>query len=192
MFVGEDEPSPQCLTANAKTCVAANHLTACGYSPPPTTQFFLTKDEQRRPRSLIDLNRAWYGHHNPHPTHCCSCRCRGLNYHNVWHQKPEELLYFNRTLHSANLHSTLYALHAGKVKADIQFSPALAAKTLRAHSASSKRRDFNPATPRYDFRVFLLGLGLIGDEFKTARHIMANLAGSAAWKHGRPAQHAAA
>jgi len=30
--------------------------------------------------------------------------------------------------------------------------------------------------------------GSIGDEFKTARkHLLANLAGSAAWKNGRPA-----
>jgi hypothetical protein len=34
--------------------------------------------------------------------------------------------------------------------------------------------------------VFLLKLGLIGDEFKTARlHLMARLEGSAAWKGER-------
>jgi len=39
----------------------------------------------------------------------------------------------------------------------------------------------------------MLHLGLIGDEFKTARlHLMANLNGSAAWKHGRPQQQPAA
>lgn len=39
----------------------------------------------------------------------------------------------------------------------------------------------------------MLHLGLIGDEFKTARqHLMASLNGSAAWKHGRPAQRQAA
>ena len=55
------------------------------------------------------------------------------------------------------------------------------------------RRDFNPDTARYDFRVFMLHLGLIGDEFKTARlHLMANLNGSAAWQHGRPEQRPAA
>jgi hypothetical protein len=38
----------------------------------------------------------------------------------------------------------------------------------------------------------LLRLGLIGDEFKTARlHLLANLEGSAAWKHGRPQDQAA-
>ena len=80
-------------------------------------------------------------------------------------------------------------MHAGKVKAYIQFTLALAAKAIRARASSSKRRPFNPETAKYDFRVFLLHLGLIGDEFKTARlHLMANLKGSAAWKHGRPEQ----
>ena len=84
-------------------------------------------------------------------------------------------------------------LHAGKVKAYIQFVLALSAKAIRARASSSKRRDFNPDTAKYDFRVFLLHLGLIGDEFKTARlHLMANLNGSAAWKNGRPENRPAA
>jgi hypothetical protein len=46
--------------------------------------------------------------------------------------------------------------------------------------------ELNPATAKYDFRVVLLRLGLIGDEFKTARlHLTKALAGSAAWKHER-------
>jgi len=33
----------------------------------------------------------------------------------------------------------------------------------------------------------MLRLGLIGDEYKSCRkHLLANLAGSAAWKNGRP------
>lgn len=72
------------------------------------------------------------------------------------------------------------------MKAYIQFTLALAAKAINARASSSRRRDFNPATAKYDFRVFLLKLGLIGDEFKTARlHLMANLGGSAAWKGER-------
>jgi hypothetical protein len=52
--------------------------------------------------------------------------------------------------------------------------------------ASSKRREHNPATSKYDFRCFLLSLGLIGDEFKTARlHLLKRLGGSAAWKGAR-------
>ena len=40
---------------------------------------------------------------------------------------------------------------------------------------------------RVNFRVFLIHLGLIGDEFKTARlHLMENMPGDAAFKRGRP------
>jgi len=77
-------------------------------------------------------------------------------------------------------------LHAGKVKSYVQFCLALAAKAINAKSASSKKRPLNATSSKYDFRVFLLSLGLIGDEFKTARfHLLANLSGSAAWKNGR-------
>lgn len=63
---------------------------------------------------------------------------------------------------------------------------ALVANALGSKAASSKRRAFDPATAKYDFRVVLLRLGLIGDEFKTARHhLIKRLAGSAAWKRGR-------
>jgi hypothetical protein len=68
----------------------------------------------------------------------------------------------------------------------VQLVLGLAANALTSKVASSKRRDFAPATAKYDFRVVMLRLGLIGDEFKTARlHLTKKLAGSAAWKRGR-------
>ncbi|MCA9605569.1 MAG: amidoligase family protein, partial [Myxococcales bacterium] len=77
-------------------------------------------------------------------------------------------------------------LHAGKVKAYIQFCLALSAKAIGAKRAVSARRAFDPSTSKYDFRCFLLRLGLIGPEFKTARlHLLARLGGSAAWKGER-------
>ena len=37
---------------------------------------------------------------------------------------------------------------------------------------------------RYSFRVFLLNLGLIGDEFKNCRtHLLKHLDGNIAWRH---------
>ncbi len=78
-------------------------------------------------------------------------------------------------------------LHAGKIKAYLQFCLGIAAKALNGRAASSRKRDFDPQSAKYDFRVFLLHLGLIGDEFKTARlHLMKNMPGDAAFKNGRP------
>ncbi|ACY13354.1 amidoligase family protein [Haliangium ochraceum] len=137
-------------------------------------QNFLDTIERLRPDNLEDLNRAWYGFHNQNPAHYDSSRYRGVNLHNIWFRGTLEYRWFESTL------------HAGKVKAYIQFALALSAKAIGARATSSKRRDFNPSTAKYDFRVFLLRLGLIGSEYKTARlHLMARLEGSAAWKGER-------
>ena len=137
---------------------------------------FLEKIEECRTLTMDFLNYAWYGRLNPTPRHYDNSRYHGVNLHNIWYRGTIELRWFESTL------------HAGKVKAYIQFCLALAAKALNARSANSKKRDFNPTSGKYDFRVFLLSLGLIGDEFKTARlHLLSRLDGSAAWKNGRTA-----
>jgi len=135
---------------------------------------FLDKIERERPSDLAALNQAWYGYHNTRPVHYDPTRYRGVNLHNVWFRGTVEFRWFEATL------------HAGKVKAYLQFALALSTKAINARASSSKKRALDPATAKYDFRVFLLGLGLIGDEFKTARlHLLGRLQGSAAWKHGR-------
>jgi GxxExxY protein len=102
-------------------------------------------------------------------------RYHGVNLHNVWYRGTVEFRWFEATL------------HAGRIKAYLQFCLAVAAKALNGRAASSRKRDFDPQSAKYDFRVFLLHLGLIGDEFKTARkHLMANMPGDAAFKNGRP------
>jgi hypothetical protein len=141
----------------------------------PIDATFLQRLEAQKPSTLEALNRIWYGHHNTNPQHYDQTRYRGLNLHNIWYRGTVEFRLFEATL------------HAGKVKAYVQLVLALGAKALRVKKASSQRKPFNPATAKYDFRVLLLDLGLVGDEFKTARkHLLANLDGSAAWKHGRP------
>lgn len=137
---------------------------------------FIDKLDRRRPRTLQQLNSLWYGRYNPSPYHYDDTRYRGLNLHNVWYRGTIEFRWFESTL------------HAGKVKAYLQFVLALAARALNARAASSRRREFNPATAKYDFRVFMISaLKLNGDEYKTCRtHLLARLNGSAAWKNGRP------
>jgi len=137
-------------------------------------QRFLERIETERPRTLEELNVAWYGYRNDRPRHYDGTRYRGVNLHNLWFRGTVEYRYFNSTL------------HAGKVKAYIQFCLALSAKAINAKRAVSARRTFDPATSKYDFRCFLLRLGLVGPEFKTARlHLLARLGGSAAWKGER-------
>lgn len=126
---------------------------------------------RRRPRTIEQLNRLWYGYRNHHPSHFDSTRYYGLNLHNVWYRGTVEFRYFEGTL------------HAGKIKSYIQFCLALSAKAINAKGASAKKRSLSNQSSKYDFRVFLLSLGLIGKEFKTARHhLLSNLQGDIAWK----------
>jgi hypothetical protein len=141
----------------------------------PVSDELIQSIERQRPKSKAELNRIWYGYHNNQPQHYDSSRYHGVNLHNVWYRGTVEFRWFEATL------------HAGKIKAYLQFCLAIAAKALNGRASSSRKRDFNPQSAKYDFRVFLLHLGLIGDEFKTARlHLMKNMPGDAAFKNGRP------
>lgn len=57
------------------------------------------------------------------------------------------------------------------------------AKTLKHASAKVSSTD----NPKFTFRVFLIRLGMIGDEYKIARKILLEkLEGNAAFRHGKP------
>lgn len=125
----------------------------------------------RRPRTMDELNRAWYGAPTPNPGRTHYSRYHGVNLNALWCHGTVEFRLFNGTL------------HAGKIKTYIQLSLALSARALNIRHARGERRSYDGRTTRYDTRVFLLGLGLIGDEFKTARHhLLSHLSGSAAWR----------
>ena len=141
----------------------------------PVREELIRDIERHRPRTTDQLNRIWYGYHNRHPQHFDSTRYHGVNLHNVWYRGPVEFRWYEATL------------HAGKVKAYIQLVLGVAAKALNGRAASSRKRRFDPRSARYDFRVFLLHLEMIGDEFKTARkHLLAPLSGDSAFRRGRP------
>jgi hypothetical protein len=142
-------------------------------------QTFLGRIVDRAPRTLDELNEAWYGYRNTSPIHYDQTRYHGLNLHNVWYRGTVEFRYFNGTL------------HAGKVKGYVQLCLAMSAKAINTRSANHAPKPVS-GSAKYDLRVWLLHLGLIGDEFKTARlHLTKHLAGSAAWKNGRRAAVAA-
>ena len=72
-----------------------------------------------------------------------------------------------------------------KIKAYTQFIELLdqSAKELKHASAKVSITD----NPKFTFRVFLIRLGMVGDEYKTARKILLkNLEGNAAFRYGKP------
>ena len=141
----------------------------------PVSDDLIGEIERSRPRTTDELNRIWYGYHNSHPQHFDRTRYYGVNLHNVWYRGTVEFRWFQATL------------HAGKVKSYIQLVLAIATKALNGRAASSRKRSYDRQSARYDFRVFLLHLDLIGDEFRTARkHLLALLPGDPAFRLGRP------
>jgi len=106
----------------------------------PVSSELIAKIERSRPKTREQMNRIWYGYHNHHPQHYDQTRYHGVNLHNVWYRGTVEFRWFQATL------------HAGKVKAAIQFVLAIAAKALNSRGASSRKREFNPASAKYDFR----------------------------------------
>ena len=139
----------------------------------PVESRFLEELNNRRPRSMQDVERIWYNGESRSDEHYDNSRYHCLNLHSVFQKGTVEFRLFNGTL------------HAGKIKAYIQFCLAIGAQALNQSCAS--RRKTQTTNEKYTFRTWLLRLGLNGDEFATARqHLLANLDGCIAWRN--PAQ----
>jgi hypothetical protein len=74
-------------------------------------------------------------------------------------------------------------MHAGMIKSYVQLSLLIAAQALNQKKATSRVTIAENGNDKYTFRVWLLRLGAISDEFKTMRHhLLKYLNGNAAWR----------
>ena len=134
---------------------------------------FLERINRQKPTTLDGLKRIWYNGSDGSREHYHHSRYHYLNLHSVFQKGTVEFRAFNGDL------------HAGKIKAYVQFCLAMTAQALNQRSASPTKTQ--STNEKYTFRVWLLRLGMIGDEFKTARkHLLDHLEGCIAWKD--PAQ----
>lgn len=134
---------------------------------------FLDEVNNRRPKSMQELERLWYNGSSRRDVHYDSTRYHALNLHSVFSKGTIEFRMFNSTL------------HAGEVKSYIQLCLAISHQALIQQRAMRTKTQSD--NEKYTFRTWLLRLGLIGDEFKTARqHLLKNLEGNIAWRD--PAQ----
>lgn len=134
---------------------------------------FLEELNHKRPRTMDEVEQLWYNGYGGRYTHYDESRYHALNLHSVFSKGTIEFRMFNSTL------------HAGEVKSYIQLCLAISHQALVQRGAS--RMKTQPENEKYTFRTWLLRLGMIGDEFKTARrHLLKNLEGSIAWRD--PAQ----
>ena len=105
------------------------------------------------------------------------------NYHATF---PKGTIEFRLFQFDAPADGKQNGLHAGQLKAYIQLCLALSqmAKTVKTASAKPQQND----NPKYAMRTWLLRLGFIGDEFKTAREVLTKrLDGDASFRSGRAA-----
>lgn len=136
---------------------------------------FLDAVNDRPPKTMEALERLWYNGSSRRHSHYDTTRYRALNLHSVFSKGTVEFRMFNSTL------------HAGEVKSYIQLCLAISNQALVQKSASRSRTQSD--NEKYTFRTWLLRLGLIGEEFATARkHLLKNLEGNIAWKDPAQAQ----
>ncbi len=130
---------------------------------------FLNRINQNKTKMREEVKQLWYNGIDGSGEHYHSSRYKGLNLHSVFQKGTVEFRLYNGTT------------HAGKIKTYIQLSLAICNQALTQRSARFARTQ--STNEKYTFRTWLLRLGLVGEEFKTARlHLLAHLDGNIAWK----------
>ena len=133
---------------------------------------------RNKPTTLEAIKRIWYNGGDNSYSHYDSSRYHALNLHSLWQGKGIEFRCFNGTM------------HAGRVKTYIQLCLAINHQALTQNSASYRKTE--TTNDKYTFRTWLLRLGMIGEEFETARKfLLENLSGDIAFRNGRPTSMAA-
>jgi len=121
----------------------------------PISEHVYQKLDRKVPANYEAFQRIWRGDEG------YGNRYRGLNLESLWTGKGIEYRYFNGSL------------NATKIRAYIDFCLALTAKALLSKAASGRRaRVTNRRGSREQFRIVLLNLGLIGQEFKETRKVL--------------------
>ena len=147
---------------------------------------FLEQVNKRKPATMTQLADIWYSSHNANydrSHHYNDSRYHMLNYHATFTKGTVEFRLFQFDAPSGDCRG---GLHAGQLKSYIQLCLALSqmAKTVKTASPKPQQNE----NPKYAMRTWLLRLGFIGDEFKTAREILTKrLAGDTAFRRGRAA-----
>ena len=145
-------------------------------------QKFLKEVNAKKPTTMTELANVWYS------TQRDSCHTRRDHYHGSRYH----MLNLHATFTKGTVEFRLFqfdapadgkqnGLHAGQLKAYIQLCLALSQMAKDAKNASAKPQQTE--NPKYAMRTWLLRLGFIGDEFKTAREVLTSrLDGNAAFR----------
>ena len=147
---------------------------------------FLENLNRKKPATMAALADIWYTSHGAgydRNQHYNDSRYHMLNYHATFTKGTVEFRLFQFDEPTRERRG---GLHAGQLKSYIQLCLALSQMAKEVRTASPKPQQNE--NPKYAMRTWLLRLGFIGDEFKTAREILTRrLAGDASFRNGRAA-----
>ena len=142
---------------------------------------FLKQLNRKKPDTMAKLADIWYRSQDADYSrshHYNESRYHMLNYHATFTKGTVEFRLFQFDAPTGGKQN---GLHAGQLKAYIQLCLALSqlAKEV-AHASAKPQQNENP---KYAMRTWLLRMGFIGEEFKTAREVLTKrLNGNAAFR----------
>lgn len=143
---------------------------------------FLDQLNKRKPTTMTELADIWYAgnHANIGRTaHYNESRYHMLNLHATFTKGTIEFRLFQFADPSNGKQN---GLHAGELRAYIQLCLAMSQLAKMVKTASPKPQQTD--NEKYAMRCWMLRLGFIGDEFKTAREILLrNMEGNASWRN---------
>ena len=137
---------------------------------------FLELMHKKNPKTMAQLEEIWYkGNDATHgqTQHYNGSRYHMLNLHSFFngHGTIEfRLFQFSNPHTDSKGKFRRGGLHAGKMKAYIQLCLAMCERAHDARSISAKPQQTD--NDKYAFRWFMMRLGMVGDEFKTARELL--------------------
>ena len=145
-------------------------------------QNFLRMLNEKKPETMEELADIWYegnGDTYGRTLHYNSSRYHMLNLHASFTKGTIEF----RLFQFSNPHGdSKGGIHAGKMKAYIQLCLAMSEMAKEARSISPKPQQTE--NEKYAMRTWLMRMGMIGDEFETARHFLTmNLEGNTAFRN---------
>lgn len=147
---------------------------------------FLEVLNKKKPATMAELADVWYTTQDANygrSQHYNTSRYKMLNYHAVFTKGTVEFRLFQ---FDAPADGKQNGLHAGQLKSYIQLCLALSQLAKDVKFASPKPQQHE--NPKYAMRTWLLRMGFIGEEFKTARDLLTRrLSGDTAFRNGRAA-----
>ena len=147
---------------------------------------FLNQVNRKKPKTMAQLADVWYGSQGEsygRNNHYNGSRYHMLNLHATFTKGTVEFRLFQFEAPSGGRQN---GVHAGQLKSESRLCLGLSQMAKEVKTASPKPQQTE--NPKYAMRTWLLRLGFIGDEFKTARELLTKrLDGDTAFRNGRAA-----